>query len=520
MNKRVTIGILAAMLLLCGCGRKTQEPAIQPPAAIGQPPVQSGIVSDLGKAETLQEYYDRTAVIGRNEWMEGSFIQTENWAREYAALEYPGGTVTVEYNSGYVLPDAMTKDTLSGGAALWDVTVQWADQPTVWDTVQILYFTETTENSQMQCLSGLLSGDKVLKSKPEAYAYLALDTRFAGRMQTLADLSAPEGAQVVELNFVAEGRNPQGSQTWMLTASDAIILSRYKEGELPMGNYTLTAYNLDTGVIDWELSDLEGIWNFDSLQNGVLTLRQFLRQGEGKVLRAWMEDGRPQWGLFDAPLEETLFTVGDYILTWQDGSILLGDEVLLSGGYGEEEAEDLLERALYNFHQALDDHRFLFSKAGWEWIEYYGVYDLTTREAHLLLSDRQDWSFSVLQVSEDGKTALAGCTEGGFWNLALADLEAMKLRYILPDYEGGENAATQVTANSDLSRVAVLTDNEDGTAGVRVYATATGTELFRWDIPAQLVAGEILLQPVEENTLVLHLRQWKTDTDWLYRISY
>lgn len=518
MKKRFYTAFLLTALLLNGCSKSVEEPLIPNTTVVEPPPVQSGILSDVGQAETLQEYYDRTAIISRNEWMEGSFIQTENWAREYAALEYPGGTVTLEFNSGYVLPDAMTRDDLSGGVALWDVTVQWDDQPTVWETVQVFYFTESGETGQKQCFSGLLTGEEILKTKPETYAYLALDTRFAGRMQTLPDVTAPEGAQAVELNFFAEGRSPRSSQTWMLTASDAVTLSRYKEGELPMGNYTLTAYNLDTGVIDWELSDLEGIWNYDSLENDVLTLRQFLRQGEGQVLRAWMEEGRPQWGLFDAPLEETLFTVGDYILTWQDGSILLGDEVLLSGGYGEEE-EDLLELTMYNFHQALDDHRFLFSKAGWEWIEYYGVYDLQTREAHPLISDRQEWGFSVLQVSEDGNRALAGCTVGGIWNISLVDLQNLTVRKMLPQYSEEENALSQVVANGDLSRVAVLAEQDD-TVSVRLYDTATEAELLRWDIPAPLAAGQPILQLVGEDTLVVSLRQWKTDTDWLYRITY
>ena len=97
-------------------------------------------------------------------------------------------------------------------------------------------------------------------------------------MQALPQLEAPAGAQTQELNFFAGGIDPQDCQVWMLTPADAIILSRYKEGELPAGNYTLTAYNLDTGVVDWELADLEDIWNYDSLEKGVLTLRQFLRQ--------------------------------------------------------------------------------------------------------------------------------------------------------------------------------------------------------------------------------------------------
>ena len=162
MNKRFYTGLLAAMLLLSGCSKPVEETPVPNTTVVEPPPVQSGILSDVGQAETLQEYYDRTAIISRNEWMEGTFIQTENWAREYAALEYPGGTVTVDFNSGYVLPAAMTKDHLSGGVALWDVTVQWPDQPTVWETVQVFYFTESWETGQKQCFSGLLTGEEIL----------------------------------------------------------------------------------------------------------------------------------------------------------------------------------------------------------------------------------------------------------------------------------------------------------------------------------------------------------------------
>lgn len=517
MNKFFII-MLCLLLTLCACSRTPEElPPEETPSVESELP-REGILSDVGQAETLQEYYDRTAIIGRNEWMEGSFTQTEGWAREYAALEYPGGTVTVAYNSGYVLPDAMTRDDLSGGVALWDITVQWADQPTVWETVQVFYFTETADGTLRQCFSGLLTGEHILNSKPEAYAYLALDTRFAARMQPLPDLEAPEGAQALELDFMVEGVPSQDSQVWMLTESVAVILSRYREGELPQGEYDLTAYDLDTGEIEWYLRDLEGIWSYDSLQKGVLTLRQYVQDGEGGILKVWMEEGRPQWGRFDAQADSH-YTVGEYTLTWQDGSILLGEEVLLAGST-EEELENEMEMSLYNFHQALDDHRFLFSKAGWEWIDYYGVYDLETRTAHALVSDRQDWEFGVLQVSADGTKALAGHGAYGYWGLTLVDLNTLEQRVIPTEYDSEQNTVAQVMANEDLSRVAVLDENTDGIHRIRVYDTATGAQRFTWEVPSPLVAGSVELQLVGENTLLVNLRQWKTDTDWIYHITY
>lgn len=509
--------MILCLLALCACSKTPETPPEETPSVESETP-REGIFSDAGQAQTLQEYYDRTAIIGRNEWMDGSFTQTESWAREYAALEYPGGTVTAEYSSGYVLPDAMTRDDLSGGVAVWDLTVQWADQPTVWETVQVFYFTETADGTLRQCFSGLLAGEEMLPTRPEAYAYLALDTRFASRMQTLPHLEAPADAQVLELDFMVEGLLSQDSQVWMLNQSVAVILSRYREGQLQQGEYDLTAYDLDTGEACWYLRDLEEIWSFDSLQNGVLTLRQYLREGEGGILKVWMEEGQPQWGKFAAQ-EPGQYAVGDYTLTWQDGSILLGEDVLLAGSTGED-LEDDTEMALYNFHQALDDHRFLFSKAGWEWIDYYGVYDLETRTAHALVSDRQAGELGVLQVSADGAKALTGHGAYGYWGLALADLNTLAQRPIPTEYDSEENTVEQVIANEDLSRMAVLDGNTDGIHRIRVYDTATGAERFAWEVPAGLVAGSVELQLVGENTLVVGLRQWKTDTDWLYRITY
>lgn len=517
MSKRDLWLAAALCLCLCACGRQAEAPVETPPVTDSRP-AQSGILTDVGQAETLQDYYDRTAIIGRNERIEGSFTQTQSWALEYAMLEYPGGAVTVEYNSGYALPDAMTRDDLSGGVALWDVTVQWADQPTVEEPVQVFYFTETADGTLRQCFSGLLTGEDILNSKPEAYAYLALDTRFASRMQVLPDLEVPEGAQVLELNFFEEAPAPQDTQVWMLNETVAVMLSRFREGELDQGEYLVTAYDLDTGETYWDRRDLEEIWSFDSLQNGVLTLRQYTDAGDGDILKVWMEEGQPQWGRFDAEAE-TRYRVGNNTLTWQDGSILLGEEVLLSGST-QEDLEAETEMVLYNFHQALDDHRFLFSKAGWEWIDYYGVYDLDTRTAHALISDRQAGEFQVLQVSADGTRALAGHGAYGYWGLCTVDLNTLEQQPIPTEYDSEEHTAQQVLANDELSRMAVLEETQEGAFKLRVYDAAAGTELFRWEVPSALVAGVPRLQLVGEDTLLVSFRQWKTDTDWLYRVTY
>ena len=513
---------LCSLLLLCACGQTPEELPVETPPVVEIQSQPQGILTDAGQAKTLQAYYDRTAIIGRNEWMEGSFTRTEDWAREYAALEYPGRSVSVQYDNGYALPDAMTKDHLSGGVALWKVIDQQADPASAGKAIQIFYFTDMSDGVQKQYLSGLLSGEQVLDSKPEAYAYLALDTRFAARMQTLPDLTAPENATVQELNFFEDAAHPRQSQVWMLNPSVAVILSSYRENTLEQGNYLLTAYNLDTGVTDWTIRDLDGIWNFDNREEGVLTFRQYLREGDGETIQVWMEDDQPCWDRFTVQESTAYYSVGGYQLTWQDGSILLGEEVLLAATVEEEEQENEVELALYNFHQPLGDHRFLFSKAGWEWIDYYGVYDLETRQAHPLVSDQQAWGFAILQVNREATMALAACTEGGYWNLTMIDLENFTMEPVVPALAEQEDRGDMVMVNDALSRIAVLkSDMENGgQEQIRVYDTATGSELFAWDVPDGLVAGDCQLQLVGEDTLAVHLRQWKTDTDWLYRIVY
>ena len=143
------------------------------------------------------------------------------------------------------------------------------------------------------------------------------------------------------------------------------------------------------------------------------------------------------------------------------------------------------------------------------------MYDLETRQAHVLSGSTQAWDYEIVQISADGSRALAWSRESNW--LELVDLSNYTARTVsLPSL-----FVEQVSANADLTRVALLqSDMETGDYVISVVDSADGTPLFTWNVPEELVAGAPVLHPVEEHLLVVSLRQWKTDTEWLYRCRY
>ena len=216
---------------------------------------------------------------------------------------------------------------------------------------------------------------------------------------------------------------------------------------------------------------------------------------------------------------------------------MLGEEVLLGRQIPEEEPETEAENGenpeetgeempgelvMYNFHQALDQQRFLFSKATVERIEYYGIYDLESRTTQVLTGKLQPWDFHVLQVSEDGSRALMGYGGYSRWGLTMLDLQTLEQRTIPLEYNSEDRAVEQVVVNADLSRMAVMDLNaeDSGLDRIQVFDTATGKLLYQWDVPMKLVAGDPEIRLVGEHTLLVNVRQWKTDTEWVYRVQF
>ena len=511
MNKRNLWLAAALCLCLCACGRQGDVPADAPPVADSRP-AHSGILTDMGQAETLQDYYGRTAIIGRNERIEGSFTQTQNWAQEYAALEYPDGQTKVSYVSGYQAPEAMFKDDLRGGVARWRIEGTAADGQPIDDVVQVFYFSETADGIQTQCFSGLLSGEQLLESRPEVYAYLALDTRFANRMQKLDSLTPPEGAVAAELDYFAP--DVLDCQAWMLSETAVAALARRQNGSCG-----LLLHDLE-GAFETEYQPLEGIWNYSQLENGALTLEQYAQSGDRQLLEITLKDGAPVTAQSTRP-EESGYRVGRYTVTWEDGSLYLGEECLLEGGAWDQ--DDVTVTQSYQFQQALDDHRFLYSLAGWEWIEGCGIYDIDTRADTFMQGSQYGWGYSLPIVrAEAGKALAAHLTEPGWWGFSILDLTTLESAELPIGHDTEEDAVSgQLEANGDLTRLAMVhTDWERDLHQIRVCDLATGQQLFYWEIPGGLVSGQPQIQLVGENTLMVTLRRWDTDTQWIYRMEY
>ena len=280
--KKWMLAAVLGCLLLCGCDR-TEAPSepVSPPA---EEVPSGGMLTQTGQAVTLQAHFSRTAIIGRNERVEGSFMQTQTWALEYAAREYPNYGVQVTYVSGYQAPRAMFKDDLRAGVAQWRLDLTAPDGDSVSESVQVFYFTETAESVTTQCLSGMLVGEDMLERRPESYAYLSLDTRFVKRMQTIALLEAPEGALTKELDFFAP--EVLECQTWMLSDTAVVALVRYQDG-----NCGLLLHDLSR-AFEPRYQALEGIWNYAQLEAGVLTLEQYAQTGARQLMTITMQDGQ------------------------------------------------------------------------------------------------------------------------------------------------------------------------------------------------------------------------------------
>ena len=360
MKKRLGAICLALTLavFLAACEGKELLPA---PSSAQPPPEDTaesalpsgGIVSDSGRADTIEDYYARTAVIARNEWAEDPSrigLSTEVWAREYAALHYSNRAVDAVFENGWVAPPGMFVDRLGGGCCLWTLELSEASGEIRKEQVQIFFF----EEEGRACLTGLLTGESMLKTRQEGYDYLALDPRFSARIQAVPTPDMPGESAAVELAALCGGDNRQDA--YPLTETCAALVQAERRA---------VVYDFAQEKI---LQDVE-------LGDGWRTERM---EGEALILLCWDDDRAVKEmsvsaeGVSSRPIdaEDLRYTVGEAAITQREGSLWRGGTVLLQGGGEGEDAKS------YRFDRALDDHRFLYHYWGYEWLEHSGIYDL------------------------------------------------------------------------------------------------------------------------------------------------
>ncbi len=500
MKKYRAFLALALGLCLFGCGR--EEPAEPTPAVPENPPAQSGILTDVGQAETVQDYYDRTAIIARNEWVEGDFAASRTWAEEYARLKHPDRQAEITFAGGYSMPRGLFRDELGAGYSLWDIALTDTEGGAETVQVQILHFGETADHVYRQCLSGLLTGEDMLTDRPQTYDYLMLDTRFASRMQPLPEVPLPEKARVLELSRQENG----GTESTCLLSPRylAVFAQVIREGKTG-----LRVLDLDTGetVVSWEK---EGYWYQADSADGELLLRNsgYREDGLTDYVRLRLEDGLPV--LREEALEEERWMVGDTTVTHWENGLWAGDRLLLQGNLGE---EDATETTNYGVLAVLDDHRFLYGCYGWEWMEYYGVFDLQT-DTWKAVWDEPD---GYLWVPQGGDRALGYQWVSDWqWGFSLVDLTTGESSPLELGYPSEDQAFQGfVTADGHLTRLAMVDTSDPTQYQVILRELPGGREVLRWSFPEAAVQGQPQIQLVDDMLLVT-LTQYATDTSWVY----
>ncbi len=134
-------------------------------------------------------YFDRTAIILRQDVLEGTFTETYPWAQEYVAKNHPGFSMSEPiYKSGFAAPESLFADSgMSAHSSIWTMQLISTDGQTTELDIQLIYFSQ----GEKLYLSGILTGEDMLESKPEVYDYLRLDPRYQAVMLEFPPLIPP-----------------------------------------------------------------------------------------------------------------------------------------------------------------------------------------------------------------------------------------------------------------------------------------------------------------------------------------
>ncbi len=213
------------------------------------------------------------------------------------------------------------------------------------------------------------------------------------------------------------------------------------------------------------------------------------------------------------PAPITSWQVGDDLVELWEGTLSVGDRVLLQGAYDE---LDPLNIRFYEVEAVLDDHRFFYSCTGYDHMWGFGIYDLRTGTDTPLVVD-SPYADSLIVEKVVGDTALMLYTTGpefGFFLLGLN--EAFPMTPLPVGYATeAEGLMGTSLISDDLTVMAFLEDHSEDYR-FKVVEVTTGRVLLDWTTPQ----GEVIDSPRIFLEEVLKVAVPMGDDLWIYTVPY
>lgn len=512
--KRLLVYVLILLTLLSGCTvhNRPDKPKLD------NVPEEEHKTEPVTPAENNSGPFSRTEIIRRNEHSDGYFLETKRWAADYAKYRWPNSEYAIEFVSGFEAPSAIFSDFLSGGSALWSVTVSQPSAKKITETVQTLYF---LDGGQI-FLSGLLAGDSVIKSRPDVYSYLRLDTRYAARMCETPVITPPEGLAVIHDLTQTIGAEGAGAK---VLGDDAVLvtdLEWYKES----GDYSLKILDLKTWKVLHEqtVKNTAGTWELTDLSDGVITYTH--RNGDIKnqvitASRSGIEVGsgdrnqESRW-----PMGENRYVESAdnslYEINVNPSAAENTKRVLLQGVKADNDSS-----ASFRFRKALSADRFVYDYYGYEWFIRSGIYDLSTGSDFVITvpvkSDSGVRQAPTRMLYVDTETAVTAVEDYGDYNFAVTDLKTGNMRVLQIGYENADTCASQAVANKKTILLMREPSEKKPEYTFELF-NLKGEKLWSWTLLGS-VTGSISAWMTDSNMIGVQFYNLLTGTTQLYVIN-
>lgn len=512
--KRLLVYVLVMVTLLSGC---TVHNGPDKPK-IDKEPAEDHETEQVTPAKNDSGPFSRTEIIRRNEHADGYFLETKRWAADYAKVRWPNSEYTIDFVSGFEAPSAIFTDFLSGGSALWSVTISQPSAEKITETVQTLYF---LDGGQIY-LSGLLAGDAVMKSRPDVYNYLRLDTRYASRMCEAPTITPPQGlAQIHDLTQLI---GTEGASAHVLDDDTVLItdLGWYRES----GDYCLKVLDISTWEVLHErtVKHTPGTWSIADLRDGVITYANHNGNETSQTITASRRGvdldaaGASQTDRWQMGQNRYVEFAGNslYEITVNPETKEEIRRVLLQGVAADNDAA-----SSFNFRKALSEDRFVYDYYGYEWFIRSGIYDLSTGEDFVVTVPVKDDAGTrqapTRMLYVDADTAVTAVEDYGSYHFAVTDLNTGKTRSLQIGYESADTQASQAAAN-DKKILLTREPSEKKPEYTFELFNLQGKKLWSWTLLGS-VTGSVSAWIINSNTIGVQFYNLLTGTTQLYVIN-